>query len=100
MDLAEGHLAALDFIASHAGWVAINLGTGQGVSVLEMVNEYERASGKSIPYSIEKRRSGDIASCFAKVDKAKNMLHWQAKRNIKDMCSSEGLWQKYRKTLP
>jgi UDP-glucose 4-epimerase len=98
MDLAEGHLAALDFIVSHAGWVAINLGTGQGVSVLEMVNEYERASGKSIPYSIEKRRSGDIASCFSKADKAKDLLQWQAKRNIKDMCSSGWLWQQHRKT--
>ncbi|QWD04207.1 UDP-glucose 4-epimerase GalE [Polynucleobacter paneuropaeus] len=98
MDLAEGHLAALDFIVSHIGWVAINLGTGQGVSVMEMVNEYEHASGKSIPYSIEKRRSGDIASCFAKADKAKNLLHWQASRNIKDMCSSGWLWQQHRKT--
>jgi UDP-glucose 4-epimerase len=98
MDLAEGHLAALDFIVSHAGWVAINLGTGQGVSVLEMVNEYEHVSGKPIPYSIEKRRSGDIASCFSKADKAKDLLQWQAKRNIKDMCSSGWLWQQHRKT--
>ena len=100
MDLAEGHLAALDFIVNHAGWVAINLGTGQGISVLEMVKEYEHTSGKSIPYSIEERRSGDIASCFAKADKAKDLLQWQAKRNLKDMCCSEGLWQEYRKTLP
>lgn len=98
MDLAEGHLAALNFIDNHAGWDAINLGTGRGISVLEIVSEYERASGKSIPYSIEKRRSGDIASCFAKADKARKLLHWEAKRNIKDMCSSGWLWQQYRKT--
>ena len=100
MDLAEGHLAALSFIVNHAGWVAINLGTGQGISVLEMVKEYEHASGRSIPYSIKGRRSGDIASCFAKADRARDLLQWQAKRNLKDMCSSEGLWQEYRKTLP
>jgi len=100
MDLAEGHVAALNFIANYPGWDAINLGTGHGVSVLEILSEYEQASGITIPYSIEKRRAGDIAACFAKVDKAKEILKWQAKRSIQDMCSSGCLWQQYRKTLP
>lgn len=100
MDLAEGHVAALNFVASHPGWDAINLGTGHGVSVLEILSEYERASGITIPYSIEKRRPGDIAACFAKVDKAKEILHWEAKRSIQEVCSSGCLWQQHRKTLP
>lgn len=99
MDLAEGHLAALEFNTKYSGWDAINLGTGKGLSVIEVLGEYERASGKSISYAIEKRRAGDIASCFAKADKAKKLLKWEAKRNIQDMCSSGWLWQQYQTTL-
>jgi UDP-glucose 4-epimerase len=100
MDLAEGHLAALNYLSTNPGWIAVNLGAGKGISVLEVLNEYEKASAKSIRYSIEKRRAGDIASCFAKVDKAKKILGWQTKRNVHDMCASGWLWQQYRKNLP
>ena len=74
MDLAEGHQSALDFLRQHAGWYAINLGTGTGYSVLEMVKAFEAASGKSVPYQIALRRAGDIATCYAKTDKAKEQL--------------------------
>lgn len=98
MDLAEGHVAALGYISRHTGWDVINLGTGKGISVLEVLREYEQASGKSIPYSLESRRPGDIAACFAQANKAQKILGWKAKRNIQDMCRSGWLWQQYRKT--
>lgn len=91
MDLAEGHIAALDFLQHHAGWHAINLGTGIGYSVLEMVNTFERVSGKTIPYLINERRAGDVDSCYAGVDKAHDYLGWSASRTIEDMCSS--IWR-------
>jgi UDP-glucose 4-epimerase len=98
LDLAEGHLSALNYLADHSGWIAINLGTGRGVSVLEMLKEYELASEKKIYYSIEKRRIGDIACCFAKVNRAKQVLNWEASRSIRDMCLTGWLWQQYRRT--
>ncbi len=98
MDLAEGHVAALSHIHQSKGWDVVNLGTGKGFSVFEVLEEYERASGKSIPYSIENRRPGDIAICFARVDKAEKILGWKARRNFQDMCRSGWLWQEYRKT--
>jgi len=91
MDLAEGHLAALKFLQGQAGWHAINLGTGQGVSVLEMVKAFEQASGKPVPFNLVPRRPGDVASCFAKVDKAHELLHWQAHRGLRQMC--EDAWR-------
>lgn len=96
MDLAEGHVAALSYLGTHSGWSVVNLGTGIGTSVLEMLKEYERASGKVISYSIEQRRSGDVASCFAKADKATYLLGWQSRRCAQDMCSSAWRWQQYR----
>lgn len=93
MDLAEGHLAALNYIENHAGWVAVNLGTGFGVSVGEMVCAFEAAIKKKITYQIKSRRSGDIASCYAKVDRAKTLLGWVAKRNLGQMCSSVWRWE-------
>lgn len=94
MDLAEGHLAALDFLKENIGWHAINLGTGQGYSVLEMVQAYEEATGRSIPYQISPRRSGDIATCYAKSEKAATKLNWYAKRSLQDMCASSWNFQK------
>ena len=88
MDLAEGHLAALKFLQLQSGWHAINLGTGRGHSVLEMIRAFEAASGNSIPFQIVPRRTGDIATCFAKVDSAWTRLGWKAERTIEDMCSS------------
>jgi len=93
MDLAEGHSAALCFLENHAGWHAINLGTGTGYSVLKMVQAFETASQKSVPYVIAPRRSGDIASCYAKADKAKEQLGWKAKRTLEDMCASTWKFQ-------
>jgi UDP-glucose 4-epimerase len=95
MDLAEGHLAALEFSGAHNGWIALNLGTGSGVSVLEMIRQYEIASGAKIPYGIVDRRSGDIATCFAAPNKANHLLGWVAKRSIAQMCQSAWKWQQY-----
>ncbi len=93
MDLAEGHLAALRFLQAQAGWHAINLGTGQGYSVLDMVKAFEQASGRAVPYDIKPRRAGDVALCFANADKAKALLGWQAQRSLQDMCESTWRWQ-------
>jgi UDP-glucose 4-epimerase len=88
MDLAEGHLAALSFIKQKFGLHIFNLGTGKGTSVFEMVNAFEGASGKSIPLKVTAKRAGDIATCYAKVDKASLELAWKAKRNLHKMCAS------------
>jgi UDP-glucose 4-epimerase len=93
MDLAEGHLAALNYVNTHAGWSAINLGTGFGLSVLEMIAAYQQVIASPIPFNFIGRRPGDIASCYAKVERAKNLLSWNAKRNLIDMCSSSWRWQ-------
>ena len=86
VDLALGHLAALEYIQDHAGAMAVNLGTGKGTSVLEIVHAFEKASGKEIPYCIAPRRPGDIATCYADTHKAAELLHWHATRDINDMC--------------
>ncbi|WP_374276676.1 UDP-glucose 4-epimerase GalE [Azonexus sp.] len=90
MDLAEGHRAALDFLAGSAGagWHAFNLGTGCGYSVLDMVRAFEQASGRPVPYRIAPRRPGDVAACYAKADKAADQLAWRALRSLDDMCAS------------
>jgi UDP-glucose 4-epimerase len=93
MDLAEGHEQALHFLTQHSGWHAINLGTGQGNSVLQLVKVFEVASGKSVPYKIAPRRPGDIAACYAKADKAKTLMGWTAKRTLAEMCSSTWHWE-------
>jgi UDP-glucose 4-epimerase len=84
MDLAEGHVAALDHLTS--GVHIYNLGTGQGTSVIQLVRAFEEANDIEVPYEIVDRRLGDIVSCYADVSKAKNELGWTAKRGIKDMC--------------
>ena len=99
MDLAEGHLAALDFLAQHGGWHAVNLGTGRGYSVLEMVRAYEQASGRAVPCHITGRRPGDVASCYASAEKARTMLGWQARRTLEDMCASTWNWQQQSEQL-
>lgn len=95
VDLAHGHLAALNHLHHQTGWQAYNLGTGQGHSVLDMVRAFEQASGKAVPYNIVARRPGDVASCFAKVDKAHLELSWQAKRGLKQMCKDAWAWQQH-----
>ena len=99
MDLAEGHRAALDYLAAHAGGAGAftwNLGTGQGYSVLEMIKAFAAASGKAIPYHIAARRAGDIAACYANPDKAARELGWRATRTLGDMCASPWQFQQNR----
>ena len=93
MDLAEGHLAALNYVLDKPGWDAINLGTGQGYSVIEVLTKFSAISNKDIPYQIVGRRPGDVAACFAKVDKAASLLGWASKRALNDMCESAWSWQ-------
>jgi UDP-glucose 4-epimerase len=93
MDLVDGHLAALRYLAAHAGWQAFNLGTGAGSSVLEMVRAFEAASGQPVPFDIVARRPGDVATSYASPDKARALLGWQARRNLQDMCDSTWNWQ-------
>ncbi len=88
MDLAEGHAAALDFLSQTTGWQAINRGTGKGYSVLEMVQAFEKASGREVPYKIVARRAGDVAACYADPKKASELLNWRAKRTLEEMCIS------------
>lgn len=94
MDLAEGHAAALDWlqVASNPNFAAINLGTGKGSSVLELVRAFEVASSCSIPYKIVARRPGDVACCFANVELAARLLHWKASRGINQMCADTWRW--------
>jgi UDP-glucose 4-epimerase len=93
MDLAEGHLAALDYVKNHSGIRFINLGNGIGYSVLEMVGKFQEVSNKLVTHQVVDRRSGDIASCYADPTVAKNLLGWSAKRDINEMCSSAWRWQ-------
>ena len=93
MDIAEGHVAALNFITEKKGWHAINLGSGRGYSVLEVLKAFEYVTKKTIPYNINKRRLGDVATCFAEVRKAKQNLNWETKRSLNDMCSSAWKFQ-------
>lgn len=96
-DLADGHLAALNYLgrSEGAGWHAFNLGTGQGYSVLEVVRAFERASGREVPYEIVARRTGDVAYSYASPDKARLILGWQARRGLDEMCASAWRWQRY-----
>jgi len=93
VDLAVGHLKALEKLASNPGTVIYNLGTGRGYSVLEVVSAFEQVSGKKIPYKIERRRSGDIAICYADPLKAKRELNWSADKGIDEMCADVWRWQ-------
>lgn len=93
MDLAEGHAAALEFLTKNSGWHAINLGTGNGYSVLEMVKAFEKGSGRKVSYKVTSRRSGDVAECFANPQKAKKILSWTAHRTLEEMCSSAWRFQ-------
>jgi UDP-glucose 4-epimerase len=93
MDLAEGHTAALNFLCKTTGWHALNLGTGKGHSVLDMVRAFEKASGRQVPYKIVARRAGDVAAYFADPTRASERLGWRAKRTLDDMCSSTWRFQ-------
>lgn len=93
MDLAEGHVAALNFLSQTTGWHAINLGTGQGYSVLDMVQAFQKASGREVPYKVVARRTGDVAACYAEPKKASELLNWSATRTLHDMCASTWRFQ-------
>lgn len=93
VDLAKGHLAAIKYADKNCGTEVFNLGTGEGYSVLEMLHAFERACGRELPYKVTERRSGDIATCYANVEKAHSVLGWSAKLGIDDMCRSSWNWQ-------
>jgi len=86
VDLAQGHLKALDYTQNHGGLEIVNLGTGNGTSVLELVHAFEKASGRPVPYVIAPRREGDLATAYADTKHALEALGWKAKKNIDDMC--------------
>ncbi|TDT70609.1 UDP-galactose 4-epimerase [Hypnocyclicus thermotrophus] len=94
VDLALGHIKAIEKLITNPGLVTYNLGTGNGTSVLEMIKSFEKASGIKIDYEIVNRRPGDIASCYADPTKAKIDLNWEAHYNIDDMCRDTWNWQK------
>jgi len=93
VDLAQGHVAACEFVMEHAGCEVFNLGTGVGYSVLDMVHTFMQVNGISIPYSIVERRPGDVAQCYANAAKARDMLGWEAKKTLQDMCRDSWRWQ-------
>jgi UDP-glucose 4-epimerase len=93
VDLALGHVAALRYLADHEGVTTVNLGTGQGYSVLDVVQAFEKASGRTIPYEVAARRPGDIAACYADPTLALRLFGWQAGYGIDRMCADTWRWQ-------
>ena len=93
VDLATGHIKALEKLVTHPGLVTYNLGTGVGYSVLDIIKNFEKACGKEIPYKITPRRPGDIDMCYADPTKAKEELGWEATRSIDKMCEDAWRWQ-------
>jgi len=92
-DLAEGHVAALRRLLDHPGSLTVNLGTGQGYSVLDLVRAYEAASGRPVPYEIVARRAGDVAACWADPALARELLGWSAQLDLARMCEDSWRWQ-------
>jgi UDP-glucose 4-epimerase len=92
-DLASGHLAALDYLKNHTGILTVNLGTGKGTSVFQLLHAFEKASGKTIPYEVVPRRSGDLPEYYAQADYAKEVLGWKAKYDVDRMCEDTWRWQ-------
>lgn len=93
MDLADGHVAALNYAENHIGDLAVNLGTGNGTSVLELRDAFVKASGQEVPYQITDRRPGDNATVFADASLAKKLLNWEAKYDVNRMCEDSWRWQ-------
>ncbi len=93
VDLAKGHLKALEKLKTNSGLVTYNLGTGNGYSVLDIVKAFSEASGREIPYKITARRPGDIATCYSEPRKANEELGWTAEKGIKEMCEDSWRWQ-------
>ena len=96
MDLAEGHLSALKFIGNQTGWHAFNLGTGNSITVLELVHAFESVTHQKIPLKMSSRRLGDLPAYYAEAAKAKSLLGWKAKRSLADMCLSAWCWEEAR----
>ena len=94
MDLAEGHVAALEYLKRESGLLTVNLGTGRGYSVLEMIKAFEKVSGRPVPYTIVERRPGDVAACYADPSLAEKLLGWRASRGIDEMCRDAWHWQR------
>lgn len=91
VDLAAGHIAAINYVLNHKGVEAVNLGTGNGYSVLQVLHAFEDACGHPVAHQISPRRAGDIGSCYANADKARALLGWEAKKTIEEMC--EDTWR-------
>lgn len=98
MDLAEGHVAALKECLKSDGAFAVNLGTGNGSSVLDLIKAFEAASGKEVPYDVVERRPGDVATSFADPSKAQELLDFKAERDLDDMCDDAWNWQRRNPT--
>lgn len=96
MDLAEGHVAALDYLQTQGGMLTVNLGTGFGYSVLNMISAFELASLRPIPFQISPRRPGDVAQCWADPTLAKKLLGWSARRDLNAMCADAWRWETSR----
>lgn len=94
MDLAEGHVKAVEYLAQHKGTEIFNLGTGTPYSVLEIVHTFEKVNNVYVPFTFGSRRSGDLADCWANADKAYRELGWRAKRTLAEMCKDTWNWQK------
>lgn len=95
VDLAEGHVAALDFLIREGGLLTVNLGAGRGHSVLEMIRAFEKASGRPVRYRIAERRAGDIAQFWADPSLARKLLGWETRRGLDQMCADAWRWQQY-----
>lgn len=93
-DLAAGHLRAFEYTLTHPGWIAINLGTGQGVSVLQLVTAFETATGRAVPRAAAPRRAGDIAACWADPGRAEQLLAWRTQRTLQQACADGWRWQR------
>lgn len=93
VDLAKGHVAALEHLPEPNGCEAFNLGTGRGYSVLEVIKAFSKACGKDVPYELVDRRPGDIAACYADVTKAKTVLSWKADKSLEEACADSWRWQ-------
>ncbi len=94
VDLALGHVKALDKIDTFNKVMTINLGTGEGYSVLNVIKAFEKVTGRKVPYKIEPRRAGDIATCYADPSYAQKVLNWKAEKTLEEMCADTWYWQK------
>ena len=93
VDLAKGHVAAVEYVTGHTGCEVFNLGTGTGYSVLDMVNAFVEVNQVAVPYEIGPRRPGDIATCYADPAKSQEILGWRATHSLEDMCRDSWNWQ-------